>query len=1244
MKTITLKTNLQRYLVLILFMCLGFSNLYSQDNSCITLANCPSDIAVCADTYAIPGDTSSPYGANVIWNTPDVSQTCSNNSTGGNFNMLFELNEQLLSQDCWNFNYISRVGTGGGYVKLFSGNDGDKDEKSKIITPYLILEDDTNVTIDLVYDQGNYNVQLFLDGGIDNLGNPYPNKALNTYTVTGAQTTYSWAVNFDPGNGAVTGITGIYSLRFVFTYTGAKPTNANTGDTIIAIEGFLNEDGCKAGIDFTVTGPNQGFYPVGVHNLQYIATYTAPDGSVITKSCSFTITVVGLEVTATGTDVSCSGETDGQIRVQGSGAINDGNSASTYKLFDSNDVKIGEFSYPLTTNPNTVYTFTPENTNNPIGAGTYTIEFDQVINGGTTCQATTTVTIGTDPDTTPPAFSSCPTDISVNNDTGECGALVTWTQPVAGDNCEIASLTSNFNSGDTFPVGTTTVTYTATDGAGLTTDCSFDVIVTDNEAPIITCPDDINLNVDAGNCSAVATFATPTGADNCSVASVTQTAGPTTGSAFPVGSTTVTFQVTDTAGLTADCSFNVIVTDNETPTITCPGDIVVSNDADSCDAVVNYTTPVGTDNCPGANTALTAGLASGSTFPLGDTIVTYEVTDAAGNKAECSFTVTVNDTQLPEITCPGDIVVSNDADSCDAVVNYTTPVGTDNCPGANTVLTAGLASGSAFPIGTTLVTYQVTDAAGKTAQCSFNVIVNDTQDPIITCPGDIVVSNDADSCDAVVNYTTPVGTDNCPGANTVLTAGLASGSTFPIGTTLVTYQVTDAAGRTAECSFNVTVNDTQDPIITCPGDIVVSNDANSCDAVVNYTTPVGTDNCPGANTVLTAGLASGSAFPIGTTLVTYQVTDAAGRTAECSFNVTVNDTQDPIITCPGDVTANTSDDGEGNCSTTVLLGSPVANDNCGVKSIVAQVGGVDIDPTTFEFDLGETLVTWIVTDDSDRTASCNQTVTIIDDESPRFDAPPTVTITCNDDPDDLTLTGTVRRYNIDNCDSTPLDPVYSDSTAPGTCPIITVITRTWTIYDLTGNFHTHTQTINVVPDTLVISDVPNETVTVGTYSTQEDLDTAFAAWLNNFSVSGGCSPSGDFAEQYTAPALCGGSVDIVYNVTDLCQTGQDIATFTVESANPLITSDVQDLTVNACDFTDQAALDTAFANWIAGFSVTGGNSPTGEFAEQYSVPVLCDGGATSVTYNVTDLCESGQDTATFTVTPADALVISDVQD
>src|SRR5206468_5782766 len=114
-------------------------------------------------------------------------------------------------------------------------------------------------------------------------------------------------------------------------------------------------------------------------------------------------------------------------------------------------------------------------------------------------------------------------------------------------------------------------------------------------------------------------------------------------------------------------------------------------------------------------------------------------------------------------------------------------------------------------------------------------------------------------------------------------SGGPSGALFPVGVMTNTFVVTDVAGNSATCSFTVTVSDTQTPVIVCPADITQNTDLNACGATVNYTAPVGTDNCPGSSTVQTAGLASGSLFPVGVTTNTFVVTDAAGNTATCSF-------------------------------------------------------------------------------------------------------------------------------------------------------------------------------------------------------------------------------------------------------------------------------------------------------------------------------------------------------------------------
>ena len=87
---------------------------------------------------------------------------------------------------------------------------------------------------------------------------------------------------------------------------------------------------------------------------------------------------------------------------------------------------------------------------------------------------------------------------------------------------------------------------------------------------------------------------------------------------------------------------------------------------------------------------------------------------------------------------------------------------------------------------------------------------------------------------------------------------------------------------------------------------------------------------------------------------------------------------------------------------------------------------------------------------------------------------------------------------------------------------------------------------------MVISTVADKTVNACDYADQDALDAAFAIWIGNFGVSGGCDPQGTFAAEYTAPDLCsGGSTEVTFNVTDLCESGQDEATFTVTPPSDL---------------------------------------------------------------------------------------------
>lgn len=564
-------------------------------------------------------------------------------------------------------------------------------------------------------------------------------------------------------------------------------------------------------------------------------------------------------------------------------------------------------------------------------------------------------------------------------------SVVSGTASIANASSPTSSVTLTSNS----------VTLRWTVSNGPCTSSSDDVVITrDNVAPIVTCPSNVTVNTSAGNCFRSVSGLAPSTSDNCGVSSVTYTlANATTGSGnndasgtdFNVGSTLVTYTATDAQGNSGSCFFTVTVNDNQNPSISCPSNITTNTDPNTCGAVETFTV-THSDNCSSTVSQL-AGLASGSTFPVGTTTMTFRATDPSSNTSDCSFTITVNDNQNPTISCPGNISVSNDAGECNANVSWTEPTGADNCSGSVTTRTAGPAPGSAFPApSTATITYQVLDQSGNTASCSFTVTVADTEDPVITCPSNIVVDNDQGQCSAVVNFADATATDNCS-VTVSQTDGLPALSQFGVNSSpnTVEFTATDASGNTDVCSFTITVNDTEDPTIVCPANIVVDTDAGQCDAVVSWTPPLGADNCPGQSTMQTAGPTPGVTLAAqSVTTVSYQVTDAASNTASCSFTITVEDNVFPAVTCPADQNITFQ-----NCQYTLLdyvgNSSVTISDNCAPLTVVQTpaIGTVITEETTVQVS---------ATDPSGNESICAFTVSPLDNSVPTFDNCPTAPV------------------------------------------------------------------------------------------------------------------------------------------------------------------------------------------------------------------------------------------------------------
>ncbi|PQB05324.1 hypothetical protein BST85_10830 [Aureitalea marina] len=185
-------------------------------------------------------------------------------------------------------------------------------------------------------------------------------------------------------------------------------------------------------------------------------------------------------------------------------------------------------------------------------------------------------------------------------------------------------------------------------------------------------------------------------------------------------------------------------------------------------------------------------------------------------------------------------------------------------------------------------------------EVSFNALVGTP--PVISCPMDITVDNDADACGAIVNFTAASAIDLEDGPLTpVQIEGPPTGSFFSTGSTLITYEAVDSDGNIVRCSFNVTVNDTQAPDAVCQ-DITVELDAVTGMVMISPMDVDGgsSDNC--SIDTMTLDIDTFDCSSIGANTVTLTVTDASGNSAQCSATVTIADNTAPMITCIGQPT------------------------------------------------------------------------------------------------------------------------------------------------------------------------------------------------------------------------------------------------------------------------------------------------------------------------------------------------------
>jgi gliding motility-associated-like protein len=574
--------------------------------------------------------------------------------------------------------------------------------------------------------------------------------------------------------------------------------------------------------------------------------------------------------------------------------------------------------------------------------------------------------------------------IEVENDEGECGAIVNYNSPIFSDNCEVSSQSNSHPSGTFFTIGSTTVTLTANDPSGNTTIETFTVVVSDTEDPVITgmpAVEDLIVVQSPVNCTAEVSWIEPTANDNCGIASFTSNFTPGVTLDLNVEHTLV-YTAIDDAGNEAEATLTFTLFDDFDPVIqNVPSNIIVNNAAGECGAEVTWNPITFADNCGVVETS--TSFSSGDFFPVGETTVQITAEDAQGNKANASFTVTVNDTENPVIlNMPTelDLVIVESQENCEATVTWTPPTAEDNCGVVN--FFSNYEPGVVLPLDDSYnLTYTAIDEAGNLTSVSLSFTLEDNTPPIVTQfpPSEYFVNNQ--NCQRTVNWIQGLEfEDNCGGVVTF--EAISDLPLFDQQALIpsepdyeVSFRLTDERGNSAIYNHNFRVLDTISPTITgVPADITIPTSANSCEATFSFTNPDISDNCPAGISTVVDGVNSSNTYALGENVVTFTVFDLTGNVTVRSFTITVVDQTPPVIPAQN-FTAELDENGEVTITLNDVLSAPIT-DNCNLVF-------TDISKTVFNCDdIGENLVEITARDEAGNETTVEVSVFVEDNLGP----------------------------------------------------------------------------------------------------------------------------------------------------------------------------------------------------------------------------------------------------------------------
>ncbi len=553
----------------------------------------------------------------------------------------------------------------------------------------------------------------------------------------------------------------------------------------------------------------------------------------------------------------------------------------------------------------------------------------------------------------------------------------------------------------------TDLTFSAIDTCGFMSECIGTITLSDNISPNIDCPTELNLIAgDPDILGTVEDFLLNIPIEDCNTFERTDDLDRSLLD-FDCGTELtipVLFTAVDSCSNSSDCQFDIIIRNTVVSDINCPsyelslecGDPAIM---DSIDTWLALTTAE--DNMGNAFPVENDFYTSGHNLLECSSEITVEfvMVDQCNTGLNCFSIIRINDTTVPEISCPSDTAFIFGTPTFDTdIINYLNSANaSDNCGSTST-------SGSYdtnYMIDDCLgfvdlaVTFTTIDDCGLRNTCASTMTIQSDRAARIECPNTPLVLECGEQSNlSTINNWLDIDGFDFDGNALIVTNdyqqidfdNLECGDAL-----LVTFTMTNSCNIDITCDQNISLEDNQAPTINCPNDITVEGtDPNALNLINQFLNNISANDECSAVAIEEFSNADFSDLCSFNNVeeIRFVATDECQLTSECIATVTVNN-ETPTIVCPQDdlvlECGNTSNNG----LIAIWIDEAFASDNSGTSlNVVDDFSSLNLqDPCN-----NTTAVEFRVEDSCGGNSSCVKSITLIDETAPTITCPADISI------------------------------------------------------------------------------------------------------------------------------------------------------------------------------------------------------------------------------------------------------------